>query len=192
MTKDSKVRTLVGLAVAAFVVGTVAIGAVYAQQPGPGRRGMMGGGMMMGRGMMDGGPLGMMHRGLARLGLSDAQKEQVKGIVQGHRDEMKGLAERLRQARRGIADTIANDGDEAAIRAKSAELAGAQADLAVLGAKVRKEVLAVLTPEQQAKAKSFRLGARERVDRLIDACTRRAVRATATRHRWPAPSEAPG
>ena len=42
--------------------------------------------------------------------------------------------------------------DEQAVRAKAAELATAEADAAVLRAKVHSEVFAVLTPEQQAKA----------------------------------------
>lgn len=168
MTKDSKVRTLAVLAVVAVVAGVMAVGVTYAQQPPAGGAGprMGGPGMMMGgRGMMAFGPLGMLRRGLAELGLSDQQKEQIKGIVQSHRDDVKGLREQMQQARRALMNAVVGDADEATIRARSADVAKVQADLAVLGAQVRKQVFATLTPEQQTKAKAMRenmLARRER------------------------------
>ena len=45
--------------------------------------------------------------------------------------------------------------DEAAIRLKSADVAAVEADGAVLRAKVHAEVWALLTPEQQQKAKTL-------------------------------------
>jgi periplasmic protein CpxP/Spy len=50
------------------------------------------------------------------------------------------------------ADTI----DENAIRAKAADVAAVEADMAVLGAKVRAEILGLLTPEQLERVKQFR------------------------------------
>ena len=52
--------------------------------------------------------------------------------------------------------------DEATVRQKAADLAAVDADGAVLRAKVYSEVWALLTPEQQAKAKRCR---RERTQR---------------------------
>ena len=46
--------------------------------------------------------------------------------------------------------------NESAIRAKSAEIAAAEADVMILNAKVRQESLQVLTSEQQAKLKEQR------------------------------------
>ena len=46
--------------------------------------------------------------------------------------------------------------NESAIRAKSAEAATAEADAAILNAKVRAEVKEILTPEQLQKAKELR------------------------------------
>ena len=55
MTKNSKVRGFLGLAIVAAVVGVIAVGASFAQQPA----GPPSGGMMMGRGPMGGhGPMG--------------------------------------------------------------------------------------------------------------------------------------
>jgi len=163
MTKDSKVRTLAGLAVVALVVGVIGIGVTFAHRAGQGQ----GAAAMGGRGMMAGGPLGAMHRTLAQLGLTDDQKQQIKGIAQGHKADLQAFAERMRQSRVALADAIVNGGDEAAIRAKSADLAKVQADLAVLGAQVRKEVFAVLTPDQQAKAKTLWLQALDRAGRHL-------------------------
>ena len=46
--------------------------------------------------------------------------------------------------------------DESAIRAKSAEIAAAEADVMILNAKVRQESMQVLTSEQLAKLKELR------------------------------------
>jgi Spy/CpxP family protein refolding chaperone len=156
------VRGALGVVVAVLAVGTVAIGVSYAQPPAQER----GRGAILGRGVMRAGPLGTMRRGLAQLGLSDEQKQQIKTIVQSRRADVQSFRQQLRQARRGVADAIANDADEAAIRARSAELAKVQADLAVFLAEIRKQVAGVLTPEQKTKAKELRLEARRRFDRF--------------------------
>jgi Spy/CpxP family protein refolding chaperone len=62
----------------------------------------------------------------------------------------------MRAAREGMralieADTI----DEGAIRAKSAEVATAEAEVAILNAKVRQESKQILTAEQQQKLKEL-------------------------------------
>ena len=49
--------------------------------------------------------------------------------------------------------------NESAIRAKSAEVAAAEAEVAILNAKVRAESMQILTSEQQAKLKELRDGA---------------------------------
>jgi Spy/CpxP family protein refolding chaperone len=46
--------------------------------------------------------------------------------------------------------------NEAAIRAKSVEIANADADAMILNAKIRKESMQILTSEQQAKLKELR------------------------------------
>jgi Spy/CpxP family protein refolding chaperone len=112
-----------------------------------------------------GGPGGRGPGGLGRIGmlgpivrdLTDAQREQVRGIMESHGDEFREAGEKMRAAREGMgalidADTI----DEAAIRAKSAEVATAEADAAILNAKVRAEMYGILTPEQLAKAKEMK------------------------------------
>ena len=152
MTKDSKVRTVLGVAVAAALVGTVAIGVTYADQQAPN-----GGGMMMrGHRMMAGGPLGAMRRGLSQLELSDQQKTQIKAIFQGHKADIQDFATKMRPARQALNNAITSGADETAIRAAAAGVAAVEADMAVFRAAVRAQVFAVLTSDQQAKAKARR------------------------------------
>jgi periplasmic protein CpxP/Spy len=144
------------LLTAALAVITLGLGsAAMAQPEGGGRRGGHG----FGRGFGPGGPGGPGGRGLPlrELELTDAQREQVKGIFDSHKDEFQAIGERLktaRQAQRAAADT--QPLDEGAIRAKAADVAAVEADAAVLRAKVHAAVFQVLTPEQQEKAKALR------------------------------------
>jgi Spy/CpxP family protein refolding chaperone len=63
----------------------------------------------------------------------------------------------MQTARKALQDAIAADAfDETAIRAKAADVALVDADAAVLRAKMHAAVIAVLTPEQQQKAKELR------------------------------------
>jgi Spy/CpxP family protein refolding chaperone len=109
--------------------------------------------------------------GLARLGLAvraldltEPQREQVRTILEQHRDETRAVAEKARAARERMrrAESAATL-DEAELRAAAASLADAQVEGAVLRAKVRGEVLAVLTPEQRQKAEQMRARAQERM-----------------------------
>ena len=105
---------------------------------GPGMPGMRGGPMM----------------GLRGLDLTEAQQGQVKSIVDSHQAEFRAVNQKIgeaRQAMRALLD--ADQIDESAIRAKSAEAAAAEADAAILQAKIRQEVFGILTAEQLQKAK---------------------------------------
>ncbi len=178
MTKNSKVRGLVGIAMAAGAIGLVAAGVSYAQQPPPppgqggqgqckmmgGQGHMMGGRGMMGqRGMRAGGPLAGARMFLGRLGLSDQQKTQVQGIIQGHKADVQALAAKMRPARQALNAAIMGGADEQTIRARAADVAAAQANMDVLRATVRAQVFAVLTPEQQAKAKELQQQMQQRM-----------------------------
>jgi len=114
---------------------------------GPGGRGRMGG---PGRG----GPLAGLP--LRELNLSDAQREQVKAIVDSHQAEMKAVGDRAMTARQALhAATTSASFDEAAVRARAAELAAVEADVAVGRARIFADVYQILTPEQQAKVKEL-------------------------------------
>ena len=102
------------------------------------------------------------HRGLAQLGLTDQQRTQSKAIFEGHKADVQGFAARMQPARQALNDAIRGGADEATIRAKAADIAAVQADMAVLRAKVHAQVFAVLTPDQQAKAAQLQQQAPQR------------------------------
>jgi Spy/CpxP family protein refolding chaperone len=100
-----------------------------------------------------GSPLAM----LRRLDLTDAQRTQIRQVMDGHRDELRAAGERLAAARKAQHAAVTSATlDEQAVRAASADLAQVMADAAVLRARVHSEVFAVLTPDQQAKAAELR------------------------------------
>lgn len=100
-----------------------------------------------------GGP-GMEFRG---LDLTDDQRAQLRKIRDARQSEFKAAGEKLRAAREGMRRLIEADSiNESAIRSKSQEVAAAEAEVAILNAKVRAESLQILTSEQQAKLKELR------------------------------------
>jgi periplasmic protein CpxP/Spy len=120
-------------------------------------RGMMGPGGPGMRGGPGGGPGGMFGPELRALDLTDAQREQVKAIMESHREEQKAVRDKMMTARKALHDAIAADGfDEAAIRAAAGAVAALDADAAVQQARIHAEVFAILTPEQVKKAKELR------------------------------------
>jgi protein CpxP len=124
----------------------MASGAVFAQ--GPGGRGGRGG-----RGGVGPGDLGLP---LARLNLSDTQRQQIRDLTEKRRQEGEPIQQRLRmamEARRSAMD--ASPVNEGAIRATTADLVAAETDAAILQAHLRADVLAVLTPEQQDQLKKL-------------------------------------
>ena len=108
-----------------------------------------------------GGPMGMLGDigiPLPALNLSDEQKTQVKAVMDAHRDQGQQIAQRLGPAHQAVRQAIETSPvDELLIRAKSAELAAAEADAAVFRARLRSEVFALLTPEQQQLAGQMRM-----------------------------------
>ena len=119
--------------------------------PPPGD-GPMGGIRMRG----PGGPMGL-GPGFRELDLTDDQKAQLKSIAESHRDEFRAAGEKARTAHEGMRELVEADSiNESAIRAKSVEVAAADAEVMILNAKVRQESMQVLTSEQQQKLKELR------------------------------------
>ena len=143
------------LAAAICSLGVVAVlsAAVLAQGPdGPSGRGE--------RGMRGHGPMGMSRawRGCrcASLDLSDAQREQVRGLMTARQADFKAIGERLRTAHEAQRQAVTRvPVDENEIRARVSEASAVEADFAILRARIHEQVYQVLTPEQQAKAKTL-------------------------------------
>jgi Spy/CpxP family protein refolding chaperone len=146
------------LALTIALIATLGTGSALAQRTGPGSAGLRQGRPGMRQGLM-----AMARLGLARLDLTDSQREQVKTIVSNHRPEVQKLAEREIPARRGLVDAVMS-GDEPAIRQRGAEVGAIETDRALLAARVRAEIFKILTPEQQQKAQALRKQVEERVD----------------------------
>ncbi len=155
MRRSGRFGMWTGVTAALLMVGTLAVGAVSAQQSGgqnqPAWQGRGPGMGRMGPGMRG---MGLFLPGMRQLNLTDDQKQQIKTIFSNHKDDFKAIADRARPARQALQDAIAS-GDEAAIRQHSSELAAVQTDRALLASKVHAEVFKVLTPEQQQKAQTL-------------------------------------
>jgi len=168
MTEAVKRMVLtVGVGLIALGVGAGAY--VHAQdqntnpQPPPFRGRGMGPGRP-GRGL--GGPMGMLPMLGPRIGLTDAQKDQVKAIADAHKDEWKALADRGRAAHLAVDTAISAESiDEATIRRKSAEAAAVDADVAVARAHARAEVWQILTADQKAQLKTMETDMQKRMGR---------------------------
>ena len=155
MTKTIKVSLAAGFVAVVLAAGSALVLAQDGQMPrrGPGP-GMGVGGPPAGGMRGPGGPMGHGGPGFRQLDLSDDQKAQVKSIMESHQAEFKAVGEKMRAAREGMQALIEADTlDESAVRAKSVEVAAAEADAAILGAKVRTQTMQVLTAEQLTKLK---------------------------------------
>jgi periplasmic protein CpxP/Spy len=159
--------TAIGAGVLALGIGTGLYASVQNTNQGPPPfrgRGMGPGGPGRGDPFGPGGPIGMLPMLARELGITDAQKDQIKAIAESHRDEWKGLADRGRAAHQALNAAVTADAvDENLIRQRSAEAAAVDADIAVARARAHAEVFQVLTPEQKAKAKDLRAQAQARM-----------------------------
>jgi protein CpxP len=116
------------------------------------------------------GLLGELGRGLRDLNVTDAQRTQIRSIVDSHNAEMRQIGDRMRTAREALDDAVtAETADEAAIRARVADVSAVEADAAVLRARVHAEVFGVLTPEQQARARELKAQMKQRMQQRIGA-----------------------
>jgi protein CpxP len=170
--KNIVTRVGLGIGVAALAIGVVA--GVYAaaqdqnssggHRPPFGRRGPGGPGGLVGRGGPQG-PMGLLGPiALGALDLTDAQETQMRTLVEAHRASTNPLVERAATARQGLdAAVMASTVDEGTIRARSAELAAAEADLAVARARLHADILKILTPEQRTRLEQMRARGAERM-----------------------------
>jgi periplasmic protein CpxP/Spy len=121
--------------------GLVLAGGFGGGDHGPGMRGHRGPGDVLGR----------MGRMLHRLDLSSEQRDQVHAILDAARPQLKTHADALRAGHQQLRDLSPAKFDEAAVRAIAANQAREMTEMIVLSQKIRAQVYAVLTPEQQAQ-----------------------------------------
>ena len=102
-----------------------------------------------------------------RLDLSESQRDQVKDVLRTRRDAIIAEVQAVRTARLALRQAIeAQPLDEAAVRARAADLGKAEADAAVLHAEIRGQVLPILNDEQKEKLAALRRHA-ETADRTV-------------------------
>ena len=110
----------------------------------------------------------MMHA-LKEVGVTDAQKEQIRGIMREQRPQLQPLRKQMVQERRALRNAIQTSPvNEQAIRTQAARVAQLQADLAVQRARIGDRVRAVLTPEQQAKLKEMQAQRDAKIDERLN------------------------
>ena len=111
--------------------------------------------------MGPGGPLAGLPVG--RLDLSEAQRDQLRSLMQANDEALRDIGDRAGVAREGLESAVtAEVVDEGLIRLRAEELALVEADMAVLRAQIGAEAFQLLTLEQQTLAKELRSQMQER------------------------------
>lgn len=142
-------RVLMSIVLAVVLLGGGLAIFAFAQGPEPGGR--------------RGGPFGPPGQGpmlmlpLRQLGLSDAQQQQVRQLLQQYREQTRNLVDQVRaaeDARRTAVETVPVD--EGRIRAAMEQLLDRQTELAIQQARLHSDIRALLTPEQQQQLEKLR------------------------------------
>ena len=155
-------QTIVRLGVASVFALTVGMSAVWANEPGYGREGHGGGG----HSSMGGYGAGMRHNSTGHLIRHLLEHEQDIGLTAEQVTKLKGMQLNLDKTRiKSEADiqvaerelkslTEDEKSDLGAIEAKLKQSGDLQAGLRMVAIKAKRDVLALLTPEQRAKEKT--------------------------------------
>ncbi len=99
------------------------------------------------------------------LGLSDAQRQEMRALVQEERDVMKPLHKQLHEQRMAIRQSSEpGKFDEVKARAFASEQAKVLAEIIVARERLRAKLYNVLTPEQQQKFEQMKKDFQERRD----------------------------
>jgi len=107
---------------------------------------------------------------LRGLDLSPEQRGEIKTILKSHREEIRTVVREVREQHQKVREAAqAEPLDEAAVRQAAEGMAKGIGDAAALHARIRREVMAKLTPEQIKKVEGFQKGVRESVDKALAA-----------------------
>jgi Spy/CpxP family protein refolding chaperone len=103
------------------------------------------------------------------LNLTDAQRQQLHQQLQGDKAANKGLMLNLLNAEKALREGIAkNPNDEATIRSLAAAVGTARTELTVQRAKIRSQIVGILTPEQKDKLAQLDQKRESRIQKRID------------------------
>ena len=95
-----------------------------------------------------------------------AQREQVRAIMQNYRDEGRAIGEKARAAFEALRKASEGTVDETVVTQQGLALGAVIGEAAIVRAKVRNEVFAILTPEQQAEANKLQARRQQRMEQL--------------------------
>jgi Spy/CpxP family protein refolding chaperone len=103
-----------------------------------------------------------------KLNLSTDQRAQIKEVIVGEKDTLAPMLSTLHDARKNLRNAIrASDASEASVRAASAKVASADADLAVERMKLYGKIAPILTDGQRQQLADLQQRADEFVDNAI-------------------------
>jgi protein CpxP len=106
---------------------------------------------------------------LKQLDLTDAQKQQVKQIMQSNRQNRRTIEKDMIAARKDVATAVfSNPNDEAAIRAKAAAISNAVTAQIVNQAQLLSQISKILTPDQQQKMNQLQQDHLAQMQQMID------------------------
>ena len=148
----------------AGVIVAALLGSGVALAQGPGAAGRAAAGGRGGRVEGAGGP-GEFGLPLGQLNLTDSQRQQIRDLIQKGRQDGEPVQARLRtamEARRQAMEAIPLN--EGAIRSTTADLVAAETDVAIQQARVRADVLALLTPDQLDQVKTLQAEQQTRLE----------------------------
>jgi Spy/CpxP family protein refolding chaperone len=93
----------------------------------------------------------------SEMNVSAEQRAEVRGVLLNHRSEIAATAKSVREKRLVLRDAVlADQPDEAKIRAAANDFGVALGDAAVKAAKLRGEIAPILTEEQRELIRQFR------------------------------------
>lgn len=104
----------------------------------------------------DGGPMRHVERMAEELGLSDSQRQQIEAIINAQHEQDAPLMERIADGKRQLWEASRGGVmDEATVTALAAAQAQLMSEMMVSRLRVKTQIFAVLTPEQQAQAENL-------------------------------------
>jgi len=152
------------LPLVALLLSSIALAGAHKSTPpggnGPGGNGP--GGMHMGMGM--GGEMGMLPRMGKKLGLSEAQKQDMAALMEMYGPRFKELAARGKADREALLAMAPDDPAYGELTATVSQEAGlAAAEAVTLIGELQGNVYALLTPEQQAQYLELRAAQKDKM-----------------------------
>ena len=94
----------------------------------------------------------------SELNVTDAQRQQIAGVVKSHRHEIQPVAKAILEKKRALREAvILNPGDEPAIRKAAENLGKAIGDAAMVASRVIGQAKGALTAKQLERIRQFRV-----------------------------------